>query len=740
MNCPICEKSNFIDYLKGPLYKICLNCNLFIQKSIESQDQLTPLKGFEENNPVRIPVVDVSGIEYNSSCIHSIQSVYMLAVKLGYEIAKCDKLEGTGQADFYVRKKKDHPTISFCMIVKNEAANITDCLESIKDIADEIIVVDTGSTDDTKKVVSKYTNKIYDFNWIDDFSAARNFSLSKAFCDWICWIDADDILLNPKDLVPLLKGSYDVHNFNVFYCGESFCHARLFRNFKGIKFLDPVHEYPVIDGLSFQAFPVINILHKSEKQCTENRSERNYRILEKEVKGNPKNSRALFYLANALRELGRYEEAVLVYAQYVSISTWNDEKWMAYKYMGKIFQGLKKYLEAIGIFKRAIQIDDRWAESYYYAGECCFLLKKYEECIEWMLKAIRPIPSSPMFKETMIYQDAPYKYIFASYESLENYEKALEYCKKALEIKPDPWLNERCIYFQNKLVNKVQVIECFRQGALGDCLMTTSALKGLKKKYPGCFIRYVTHPDSMKILEGNRCIDELTDASKDDSEQKIYFCYPNKDSILGDEGYPNKPLNRHLVKIFNECAGIFDIPDSMECPLSDEDEKIGKDLKNQYGSYVTIHIKSGWSSYKDWYNDRWEFVVEELFKKGFVTIQIGLESDPLLRNVVDFRGHAIKGAISAIKHARVHVGIDSFSNHASVAVGTPAVILFGSTSPTGSGYDSNINLYKSLPCQPCYIEYEWSKDSKFTCPFNKNCMNLITSEEVLSSVLSLLRS
>ena len=76
-------------------------------------------------------------------------------------------------------------SISLCMIVKNEEEVIGRCLESVKDIVDEIIIVDTGSTDNTKKIVSKYTNKIYDFEWKDDFAAARNFSFSKATKDYM---------------------------------------------------------------------------------------------------------------------------------------------------------------------------------------------------------------------------------------------------------------------------------------------------------------------------------------------------------------------------------------------------------------------------------------------------------------------------------------------------------------------------------------------------------------------------
>jgi len=717
---------------------------------------------------MRIPDMGVEGIERDFTehhltihpYIYTQQTLYMLSEKLGYEIFRVDNL-GHGQSDFYLRKRKEKFTLSVCMIVKNEEKNITDCLESIKDIADEIIVVDTGSEDKTKEVVLKYTSKIYDFEWIDDFSAARNFSLSKATGDFILWVDADDIVENPEDILPLLKQSFDVHDFKIIYGNDTFHHARLFRNFRNIYFNGRVHEYPVLDSLfqsagipshflAHQRVTKINVIHKTEKHSTEDRSERNYRILKKELEEDPKNARALFYLGNSLKEMAQYDAAIETYRKYLEIATWVDERWMAQKNIGNILLWQKKPQTAIEEFTKAISIDSRWAESYYYIGECYFILEDYLESIDWMMKATKKeLPSSPLWKEASVYKEAPYRYIFASYEILGDLERAIHYCKIAIEENPsDQWLKDRLAYFYDKaskekpsdlwlkdrLANAPKIIECFRQGALGDCLMTTAALRGLKQKYPDSFIHYVAHPHSMQILEGNKYIDELTTESKYENAEKIYFCYPDKDSVLGDEGYPDKPLNRHLVKIFNECAGLPNNSMDMECTLTEQEDEVGRSLRTQYKRYLTLHAKSGWSEYKDWYNDRWELVVEELFKKGFVTVQIGHESDPLLSNTIDFRGHTIKESIAAIKYADVHMGVDSFSNHAAATFNVSSIILFGSTSPAGSGYERNLNICKDLPCQPCYREY----NSKDKCPHGKKCMDKISAEEVLKGALMFL--
>ncbi len=85
-------------------------------------------------------------------------------------------------------------TISLCMIVRNEEMHIACCLDSVAELVDEIIIVDTGSTDRTMGIVCGYTAKIYSYPWKDDFSEARNYSFSRASMDYCMWMDADDVL------------------------------------------------------------------------------------------------------------------------------------------------------------------------------------------------------------------------------------------------------------------------------------------------------------------------------------------------------------------------------------------------------------------------------------------------------------------------------------------------------------------------------------------------------------------
>ena len=83
------------------------------------------------------------------------------------------------------------PNLSICIITKNECENLKICLDRIKDLGCEIVVVDTGSTDDSRKIASAITPCVYEFAWCDDFSAARNYAVQKAGNDWILFLDSD---------------------------------------------------------------------------------------------------------------------------------------------------------------------------------------------------------------------------------------------------------------------------------------------------------------------------------------------------------------------------------------------------------------------------------------------------------------------------------------------------------------------------------------------------------------------
>lgn len=156
-------------------------------------------------------------------------------------------------------KSRPYKTISCCMIVKNEEDNLSRCLKTVSDFADEIVIVDTGSVDDTKRIASKFTDKIYDLKWeeedgLGNFARARNYSVDKATGDFIFWIDADEQLENGSAIFKFITSDYydglllkqkqcmskQSHEMGI---NVDVMHDRLFKRGQ-IRFTGVVHEYP----------------------------------------------------------------------------------------------------------------------------------------------------------------------------------------------------------------------------------------------------------------------------------------------------------------------------------------------------------------------------------------------------------------------------------------------------------------------------------------------------------------
>jgi glycosyltransferase involved in cell wall biosynthesis len=161
------------------------------------------------------------------------------------------------------------------MIVKNEERVLERCLDSICDLMDEIIIVDTGSTDRTKEIAAKYTDKIYDFTWVSDFSAARNFSFSKATMEYIYTADADEVLDEEnrerfrklkKVLLPEIEIVQMLYanqlEYNTTYNFDEEYRPKLYKRLREFVWEEPVHEAVRLSPVVYDSD--IRILHKPE--------------------------------------------------------------------------------------------------------------------------------------------------------------------------------------------------------------------------------------------------------------------------------------------------------------------------------------------------------------------------------------------------------------------------------------------------------------------------------------------
>lgn len=164
-------------------------------------------------------------------------------------------------------------TISLCMIVKNEERILRRCLDSLADLVDEIVIVDTGSTDNTKSIAAEYTEKVYAFEWVDDFSVARNFAFSKATKEYIYSADADEVLngenrerfrilkrtlLPEVEIVQMKYGGqlrfHTVYNFDEEY------RPKLFKRLRQFVWQEPIHETVRLEPVVYDSDIVITHL------------------------------------------------------------------------------------------------------------------------------------------------------------------------------------------------------------------------------------------------------------------------------------------------------------------------------------------------------------------------------------------------------------------------------------------------------------------------------------------------
>ncbi|MBU0472742.1 MAG: glycosyltransferase family 2 protein [Bacteroidetes bacterium] len=210
------------------------------------------------------------------------------------------------------------PKLTLSMIVKNEEANLRDCLESIKDIVDEIVIVDTGSTDKTLKIAEEFGAKIFRFNWINDFSAARNFALKQSTGDWILYLDADERLerrskLELSNLLPknaLTGVNCLINNIDEITGTPKFMkYIRLFSNSANINFSGKAHEQIeaslLENGYSIVSskIEIIHLGYNVGKVELKKKAERNLLPLLEEYLSNPSSYYA-FQLANTYKVIG----------------------------------------------------------------------------------------------------------------------------------------------------------------------------------------------------------------------------------------------------------------------------------------------------------------------------------------------------------------------------------------------------------------------------------------------------
>jgi glycosyltransferase involved in cell wall biosynthesis len=300
--------------------------------------------------------------------------------------------------------------ISAAIIVKNEEGIMQRCLDCVSMFADEIVVVDTGSTDKTKEIAAAHPKvRLFDSDhfgsWTHysefSFSVAKNEAIKRCEGKWIIWWDADDFTdeENAARIREIAERTEEVclFTFTMKYGPLTFEHCRMFRSGNGILFDEAhsVHEFLNTLGFPNHARRDVLLNHLPGKKSVPS-GKRNIAIMEKDYYDRGMDDqRTLFYLANGYREAGRFEESVEFYKKYLEKSGWWEERFFARYFMAQALIRMEDFGQARQEALRACAEDFRFAEAYCLLGDLAVKEGDYKRAQSWFQMACdTPFPKN----------------------------------------------------------------------------------------------------------------------------------------------------------------------------------------------------------------------------------------------------------------------------------------------------------------------------------------------------------
>lgn len=337
-------------------------------------------------------------------------------------------------------------SISLCMIVKNEEHSLANCLESVASLMDEIIIVDTGSTDSTVSIAKRFTDKVYHYSWCDDFAAARNYSLSLANCDYAMWLDADDVIL-PMDyellkqtILELDKTKPDVvfmpYNVGFDESGRltlSFQRERIIKLGRGLWFEGEIHEAIPPKGKMIYSKAAV-----THRKTHVNEPGRNLRIFEKMVESGKKLSpRHKYYFARELWSAGRLTDALGYYSMVIEdMNAWSENRISACLESSMILSGLGRLGDALERLQKALLFGTLRADVACELGRLYLEKGELLKAKTWYLAALSARKDGGFVSEDQKGY-IPLIQLCVIYDRLGEYDLAYEYNERAGAIKPE---------------------------------------------------------------------------------------------------------------------------------------------------------------------------------------------------------------------------------------------------------------------------------------------------------------
>lgn len=348
--------------------------------------------------------------------------------------------------------------ISQCLIVKNEEENIEYCLSHLKSVVDEQIVVDTGSTDRTVEIAERLGAKVFHFEWINDFSAARNFALDQAKGDWIIFLDCDEYFDHSsvgliKQCIKEINGNRNIDGIqselinidkdkNIIGIVKNIS-PRIFRKTRNLRYQKPIHEVLSNSKRESHRFipsqvdksKTLKILHTGYDKgvmSEKNKNDRNISMLKKELEKNPEDAHLNLYISKSYFMDEAYDES-LQYAhqalKYIDKSEVLDYYPVIYRYILNCMACLEApYDEVKEIFEEAVSKYPWYPDYYRIMGLVDRKLGNMEKAIELLEQSIQHCKNYKSISESLAVGqlDKVYSSLLDAYIVTDNKPKIVE--------------------------------------------------------------------------------------------------------------------------------------------------------------------------------------------------------------------------------------------------------------------------------------------------------------------------
>nr|WP_275420148.1 polysaccharide pyruvyl transferase family protein [Fervidibacillus halotolerans] len=351
--------------------------------------------------------------------------------------------------------------LSFVMMVKNESKHLEKVLQSMipirEKIPSEVIVLDTGSTDNTVEIAKKYTDKVFSHEWNDDFAHMRNKSISFAKGEWLLIIDGDEVITNPESLIQFFHSGKDRKYNTGFVNIKSIVddennrfninlNPRLFKNRKDFRYVGKIHEQPlrkepsIILDVTFEHYGYLS----TDKALMQRKFERNRDLLLKELKNDPKNVYILHQLCQTYGMHKDYKEELMyaIKAYETAKRRHLDLSKMMYIYTDLVLAYVhnEKFLDVERICHEAIRTKDGLMDFYFYLAYAEKVMGKTKEAINHYATYIHLVNNAKehidltIIHSTISFVDEAYYNLFQLFIREKEYEKIKEYLSKMKDM------------------------------------------------------------------------------------------------------------------------------------------------------------------------------------------------------------------------------------------------------------------------------------------------------------------